>query len=132
MKITLCGSTRFKSKFEEMQLKLGMAGHIVYSLNGFGREASDVGKPDDFPLFTDHDKVKLDLVHLAKIEESDAVLILNVGGYVGESTKRELMWAELRNKEIFFLEKPRLGGFITMPDATYKLFNAHSPWFGAE
>jgi hypothetical protein len=47
---------------------------------------------------------------LAKIEESDAVLMLNKDFYLGESSLRELEWARMRDKRIFWLDTkdPRL------------------------
>ncbi len=49
------------------------------------------------------------MLHLAKIEESDAIVVLNVGGYVGDSTAREIMWAHIRRKGIFYLETKHTG-----------------------
>jgi len=36
------------------------------------------------------EKIALDILHLHKIDEADLVRILNVGGYIGHSTRREL------------------------------------------
>lgn len=94
MKITLCGSTRYMDEWHEWNGKLSMAGHIVYSLALFQR---------DFHDQTEGPKVMLDLVHLAKIEESDAIFVLNVDDYIGESTKRELAWARIRQKKVIWL-----------------------------
>jgi hypothetical protein len=54
--------------------------------------------------YTDEQKTTLDLAHLAKIEESDAILMLNKDRYLGESSLRELEWARMRNKKIFWLD----------------------------
>src|SRR5690606_25227163 len=49
----------------------------------------------------EHTKEVLDLVHLRKITESDVVvLITDKEGYIGDSTRRELIWACLEKKEI--------------------------------
>lgn len=103
MKLTLCGSTRFREAFVKTNADLTLKGHIVYSLGMFAKQASDVGKPDENPLITDHDKVILDLVHLNKIEHSDGIVVLNVDGYIGDSTYREMLWAWMRHKDIFVL-----------------------------
>jgi hypothetical protein len=103
MKITLCGSTRFRGAFEEYNKILTLEGHLVYSLGCFGRQASDIGKPTDNLMVTDKQKIHLDMIHLAKIEESDAIFVLDVGGYIGDSTKREIAWARMRGKSIYML-----------------------------
>ena len=57
---------------------------------------------------TENEKQLLGELHLAKIEMSDAVFVLNVGGYVGDAVKREIEYAEANGKEIMFLEEHRL------------------------
>jgi hypothetical protein len=46
----------------------------------------------------------LDLVHLSKIEESDTIVVLNAGDYIGDSTKREVAWARIREKDVYWIE----------------------------
>lgn len=103
MRITLCGSTRFEPLFHKWSADLARAGHTVYSLSMFGREARDTGK-DDKPVISEDDKVTLDLVHLDKILNSDAVLVINEGRYVGFSTSREIRWARMQGKSVFWQE----------------------------
>ena len=43
-------------------------------------------------------------LHLHKIDLADDVLIINVGGYIGPSTRRELVYAQRQGKRIRFLE----------------------------
>lgn len=102
MRIVLCGSTRFEPLFHEWNFKLACAGHTVYSLSAFGRQAADVGK-DDKILLTDEQKITLDLVHLDKILNSDAIAVINEEGYVGFSTSREIQWAKMQGKRIYWL-----------------------------
>ncbi len=101
MRITLCGSTRFEPLFHKWSSDLARAGHTVYSLSMFGREASDTGK-DGKEIVTDDDKITLDLVHLDKILNSDAILVINQDGYVGFSTSREIRWARIQRKRIYW------------------------------
>jgi hypothetical protein len=56
----------------------------------------------------EYDRIKamLDELHLRKIELADEVLILNVGGYIGESTRRELEHARRIGRRVRFLEPP--------------------------
>ncbi len=98
MIFTLCGSARFEPVWHEANKQLGLAGHISFSLMTF--PSVEGGKS----WYTDDQKWTLDLAHLAKIEESDAVLMLNVGQYLGESSSRELEWARMRDKIIYWLE----------------------------
>src|SRR5580704_793159 len=103
MRITLCGSTRFKDTFAEWNHKLAIKGHTVYSLSLFGREAIDVGK-GSAPIVTEEEKITLILVHLDKILNSNAILVLNVDGYIGFSTRREIEWARMQGKTVYWLE----------------------------
>lgn len=98
MKITICGSSRFESLFHEWNKKIAMAGHIAYSLNTF---PSIEGER---LWYSPEQKWMLDLTYFAKIEESDAIIVLNKGGYIGESLDREIRWAIIRNKRIYMLE----------------------------
>jgi hypothetical protein len=95
MIITLCGSTRYLDEWHEWNGRLSSAGHIVFSLALFKRDLHDSDGPQ---------KTTLDLVHLAKIEESDAIFVLNVDDYIGESTKREIAWARIRRKDVIWLQ----------------------------
>lgn len=75
-----------------------LAGKIVLSVGLFGhQEAMDMGGPV---------KAMLDQLHLRKIDLANEVLFLNVGGYLGDSSRRELAYARDRGKAIRFLEVP--------------------------
>ena len=96
MILTLCGSARFEPYWHEANKQLGLAGHICFSLMTFPSvETSKTWHTDD-------EKWTLDLAHFAKIEESDGIVLLNIDGYLGESSLRELKWARMRNKLIFW------------------------------
>lgn len=103
MRITLCGSTRFEQQFHDLNHALAIKGHTVYSLSIFARQESDTGK-EGKRVISDEDKIVLDLVHLDKILNSDAVVVINADGYQGFSTKREVLWARMQQKEIYLLE----------------------------
>lgn len=93
--ITLCGSTKFKDAFKKREVELSLAGCAVYSCAMWGHQ--------DDPLTTEQ-KLTLDAVHMAKIANSDEVHVLNVGGYVGESTRREIYYSIAMGKKLTFLE----------------------------
>lgn len=96
IRVCLCGSTKFKDAFIEANFRETLAGHIVLSVGWFCH--ADGHKP------TPEEKAMLDELHLRKIDLAHEVLILNVGGYVGESTARELAYARKNGKVIRFLE----------------------------
>lgn len=102
MRIALCGSTRFKDQFQDWNHKLAIAGHTVYSLSLFGREEKDTHKEGNITI-SESDKITLDLVHLDKILNSDAIVVIDVDGYTGFSTKREIEWARMKNKRVFWI-----------------------------
>jgi hypothetical protein len=106
--VCLCGSTRFKDAYikaardETLQGKIVAArdetlqGKIVLTVGLFGHEEGmDMSGPT---------KQMLDELHLRKIDLADEVLFLNVGGYLGESTTRELAYAMDQGKKVRYLE----------------------------
>ena len=95
--ITLCGSTRFKEQFIEMQKKLTLEGNIVISVGAFGHCG-------DNEVWTDGKKAMLDRMHLAKIDLADEIFVINVGNYIGDSTHNEIEFAKSKGKRVRFLE----------------------------
>jgi len=100
--VCLCGSTRFYKQFMEHNYLETMAGNIVLSV-GFYPHAIDEMHGEGVGI-TPEQKEALDQLHLRKIDLADEVLILNVGGYIGQSTARELAYALEHGKYIRFLE----------------------------
>lgn len=98
MRITLCGSAKFESAFKEWNERLSLQGHVVYSLAVYPSD-----KMDNKNWYTPKEKLKLDKVHKDKIHNSDAVLVLNVGGYIGDSTTSEIKYAHRSNKRVYYL-----------------------------
>ena len=95
--ITLCGSTRFKEQFLEAQKRLTLDGNIVISVGLFGHSGdAEVWKPGT--------KEMLDDMHKRKIDMADAIYVINVGGYIGSSTRTEIEYAMLNGKEVYYLE----------------------------
>ena len=98
--ITLCGSTRFKDDFLEAQKRLTLEGNVVISVGLFGHSGDD-------EVWTEGVKDMLDRQHLAKIDLADEIFVVNVGGYIGDSTRREIAYAEYKGKSITYLEECR-------------------------
>ena len=96
--VTLCGSTRFKHQFIETQKRLTLEGCIVISVGMFGHSGDEeVWKPGV--------KEMLDDMHKRKIDMADEIFVINVGGYIGESTKSEIAYAEKNGKKDNYLEE---------------------------
>lgn len=101
--VCLCGSTRFAEAYKKAMIEGTLKGKIVLSIgvdmrtdmeyfNGMEDEQLDVIKDN------------LDMLHLYKIALADEILVLNVNGYIGTSTQREISYAKRLGKKIHFLE----------------------------
>lgn len=102
--VTLCGSTKFKKEFLEVQKKLTLLGYIVISVGLFGHSGdSEVWENMDEGTLT-KTKSMLDDMHKRKIDLSDMIYVINVGGYIGESTRSEIEYAISTGKEVHYLE----------------------------
>lgn len=92
--ITLCGSTRFKDEFMAVQKKLTLEGNIVISLGVFAHSGD---------IISNEEKIMLDEMHKCKIDMSDEIFVINVDGYIGDSTRAEIEYAKLCGKKIRFM-----------------------------
>lgn len=102
--ITLCGSTRFKNEFMEVQKRLTLEGNIVISVGLFGHSGdTEVWENMDEGTLT-KTKNMLDDMHKRKIDMADEIFVINVGGYIGESTRSEIEYAKAHGKKIRYLE----------------------------
>lgn len=96
--VCLCGSTKFKADFEAANRAETLAGNVVLSVGMFGHfegldPSGDV-------------KRRLDELHLRKIDMADEVFVVNTGGYIGESTGREIEYARRAGKPVRYLCQP--------------------------
>lgn len=103
--VCLCGSTRFWREFQKASLRETLDGKIVLSIGA--ASGTDDDHFGNLPR-EEYDRVKkmLDELHMRKIDLADEVLILNVGGYIGQSTRNELDYALVHGKPVRFLEAP--------------------------
>jgi hypothetical protein len=101
--VVLCGSTRFSDAFRQANLDLTLAGNIVLTIGCDMRSDAEV-----FAGYSDQGlalvKARLDELHKRKIDLADEVLVLNVGGYVGESTRGEVEYAQELGRPVRYLE----------------------------
>jgi hypothetical protein len=91
--ITLCGSIRFRKEFEEWNEKLTLQGNVVISVEGFNTS------------LTDEQKKLLELVHRRKIDLADEIFVIDVDGYIGESTSKEIEYAIQTGKPVRYLSE---------------------------
>lgn len=94
--ITLCGSTRFKEAFLHEQKRLTLEGNIVISVGLFGHSG-------DGEVWTEGTKAMLDDMHKRKIDMADEIFVINVNGYIGESTRSEIEYAISTGKAVRYL-----------------------------
>lgn len=93
--VTLCGSMRFSKQMQEIALELEVKqGYCVLT---------PVGEKMVHP--SEKEIEKLAQAHFKKIDMSDAVYVVNIGGHIGESVSREVCYAQEHNKEIIYHEK---------------------------
>ena len=118
---TLCGSTRFPEAFALATMHLSLQGRIVIGLGMYGHADQPQGArylTSDGDESTDM-KQTLDELHLRRIDLGDGIYVINVGGYIGSSTKREIAYAHKHNKQVEFMfpdTKPTAQ--ITWPPST--------------
>jgi hypothetical protein len=96
--ICLCGSSRFQDQHEAAAIALTLAGRLVLGMHVYGHR---MGIDMDGPV-----KAMLDRLHRKRIDLADEVFVINVGGYVGDSTRREIAYARAAGKPVRYLEPP--------------------------
>ena len=96
--ITICGSMKFINTMIEIGEKLELEGNCVllpfYNLNRASKDS-----------YTEEEGKMLDLAHKERIKLADEIVIIDVNEYIGESTKKEIEFATLLNKEITYYSK---------------------------
>lgn len=95
--ITLCGSTKFKTEFLQVQKDLTLKGNIVISVGMFGHSG-------DGEVWQEGVKEMLDDMHKRKIDMANEIFVINKNGYIGSSTQSEIAYAQSIGKKIQYLE----------------------------
>ena len=115
--ITLCGSVRFRKQFDEVAAELCFNRWIALSLQIWGTEEKTGYIDDNNPL-----KELLEEMHRQKIAIGEAIIVINVGGYYGKSTTKEIEYARSIGRRIIWLEwKP--DNMTLLKDMSYREFN---------
>ncbi|GAX47561.1 hypothetical protein [Pseudolactococcus reticulitermitis] len=92
--ITICGSLKFIDAIQRQAERLEFEGNCVLSIT-YPTKAKDAYTEDELQL--------LGTLHKQKIALSDAIYVVNVDGYIGESTQSEIEYARAIGKEVLFL-----------------------------
>lgn len=99
--VCLCGSGRFREALEQAEYDETLARKIVLTI---GCNMKDIARRPDLA----HHKSMLDELHLRKIDLADEILVLDVNGYIGESTAKEIAYAESLKKPIrYWSQEPK-------------------------
>lgn len=91
--ITICGSLKFKQEMMIIAEKMALEGNCIIT---------PVYSVLENYKITDEQIKKLKEAHFKKIELSDAILVVNVNNYIGNSTKLEIDYAKELGKEIIY------------------------------
>ena len=94
MIITICGSTKFKNEMLNVASELTLNGNIVLMTFVFAHCGDKI---------TDRQKSLLVKLHFEKIQMSDAIYVVNINNYIGESTRNEIKYAKKLGKIIIYL-----------------------------
>ena len=97
--VTLCGSRKFYQTMMDIKKQLERGFNIVHMPN-FSYEK------EEFESFTEEQFEALHEMHYAKMRQSDYVYIINVGGYFGEDTQREIDYAKEHGIPVKYLVDP--------------------------
>lgn len=97
--ITLCGSTKYKDEFLMVNKWLTLQGNVVISVAMFGHV-------DKEPLSVD-EKIVLDEIHKKKIDLAAEIFVVDVDGYIGSSTKKEIEYAMANGKTVSYLSSEK-------------------------
>lgn len=92
--ITVCGSYKFKKEMIEITEKMALQGNCMIT-------PIELTKSDK-NAYTENEALMLDKMHKEKIKLSDAILVVNVNGYIGNSTNSEIKYAKSLDKEILY------------------------------
>lgn len=93
---TICGSTRYKHLIEKYAAYLERSGNFIVFRSQFFSHADGI-------TLTDDEIERANELHRFKIRTSNAIHVINPGGYIGDSTKDEIAYAIFNEKDIYFM-----------------------------
>lgn len=93
--VTICGSMKFRNEMMMIAEKLELEQRYIVIQCIYGDSSKE---------YNESEMEILSKLHFEKIKISDAIYVVNVNGYIGEATKKEIEFAKSLNKEILYLE----------------------------
>ncbi|WP_139489223.1 DUF4406 domain-containing protein [Brevibacillus dissolubilis] len=102
--ITLCGSTRFKPQFEQASTALTLQGHVVLTVGFFEKSENIQVTPEQEAMF--------EKIHLRKIDMADEIFVIDVDGYIGQSTRKEIEYAQAKGMPVNYYSQSDLAGQV--------------------
>jgi hypothetical protein len=91
--ITVCGSMRFYNDMLHIALRSELDGNVCLT---------PTMPPEGTDSLTKDDLTALGRIHKEKIRISDTVLICDVDGYIGDSTRTEIKFAQALGKHVVY------------------------------
>lgn len=99
--ICLCGSSRFIDQFAILAWNMEKEGAITLSLHLLPKWYTEhANHQAEFEGVSE----RMDELHLRKIDMCDRVFVVNVDGYIGDSTRKEIAYAQEHGKPVIYLE----------------------------
>lgn len=98
--VCICGSSRFIDQIAVLAWEIEKSGAIA-----LGMHLLPMGYTDQADHQAEHEGVadKMDTLHLRKIDMADRVIVVDVRGYIGDSTRREIAYAERTSKPVDYM-----------------------------
>lgn len=93
--ITMCGSLKFQEQLMFESERLELEGNCVLSII-YPIKAKELYTADEIALFGRN--------HFKRIDISDTIFVMNIGGYIGDATRKEIEYAKSEGKEILYYE----------------------------
>lgn len=94
--VTICGSMRFSTEMQrvarDLEKKNGWC--VIQCVYDVEQQETAVEELE-----------RIVNAHWKKIDISDAIYVVNVGGYIGKSTQNEIDYAVSKGKDVYYLEK---------------------------
>lgn len=94
----MCGPTKFFATFDEVMLDLTKAGWAVFTIGSHRGADSSLN-----PAVHGYREI-FEWLHMDKIAKSDAIIVINKGGYIGKHTAAEVDYAVNHGKAVYWLE----------------------------
>lgn len=91
--ITVCGSLKFTKEIMEITEQMDLQGNCMLSIVYPTKDKED---------YSEEEIAMLNKMHKERIRISDAILVIDVNHYIGESTRSEIEFAKSMNKEILY------------------------------